>query len=265
MSKRKKLSDKTRFEVFKRDSFTCQYCGEQAPNVILEVDHINPVSRGGDNDLVNLVTSCRTCNSGKSNNKLSDDAVVTKKKKQLDELQEKRNQLDMMAEWQKGLLEMESSQIDLIDDIIYYKTSGGHNLNSTGRSNMLKLIKKYGLNTVQDATEQAMDKYYNGSDDSVQIAINKIGAICHIKKNDKDGLLQSAYYIRGVLKNRGIANYDDENVMHLIKFALKNIGFDETYNVAAKCIDHADFEEGIDIRNYVINIHPKQGGSTNAK
>ena len=51
-----------RFEVFKRDKFKCQYCGDEAPNVILEIDHVIPVSRGGTNDIFNLVTSCRDCN-----------------------------------------------------------------------------------------------------------------------------------------------------------------------------------------------------------
>lgn len=46
MAERKTISKKTRFEVFKRDSFTCQYCGRTAPDVILEIDHINPVNNG---------------------------------------------------------------------------------------------------------------------------------------------------------------------------------------------------------------------------
>jgi len=37
-SKRKPLSKKLRFEVFKRDSFACQYCGAKAPDVLLEVE-----------------------------------------------------------------------------------------------------------------------------------------------------------------------------------------------------------------------------------
>jgi 5-methylcytosine-specific restriction endonuclease McrA len=40
---RKTISKKTRFEVFKRDKFTCQFCGNEAPNVILEIDHLKPV------------------------------------------------------------------------------------------------------------------------------------------------------------------------------------------------------------------------------
>ena len=59
MAKRKTLSKKIRFEVFKRDSFTCQYCGRSAPDVILEVSGLNPVANGGDNDIMNLITSCR--------------------------------------------------------------------------------------------------------------------------------------------------------------------------------------------------------------
>ena len=65
MTQRKSLTKKVRFEVFKRDSFICQYCGSKAPDVILEVDHLNPVKEGGSNDIMNLVTSCFSCNRGK--------------------------------------------------------------------------------------------------------------------------------------------------------------------------------------------------------
>ena len=47
MGKRKPISKKLRFEIFKRDKFTCQYCGKMAPDVVLEVDHIKPVCKGG--------------------------------------------------------------------------------------------------------------------------------------------------------------------------------------------------------------------------
>ena len=61
-----------RFEVFARDIFTCQYCGRRTPDVILEVDHIHPVSRGGDDDPINLITSCFDCNRGKRAKIISD-------------------------------------------------------------------------------------------------------------------------------------------------------------------------------------------------
>jgi len=63
--KRKAVSKGLRFEIFKRDGFTCQYCGERPPDVVLEIDHIMPVSKGGDNDKMNLVAACYACNRGK--------------------------------------------------------------------------------------------------------------------------------------------------------------------------------------------------------
>lgn len=72
MAERKGLTKKQRFEVFKRDGFTCQYCGRRPPEVVLVVDHINPVANGGDNDPLNLTTSCYECNAGKGKTQLAD-------------------------------------------------------------------------------------------------------------------------------------------------------------------------------------------------
>lgn len=59
------VSAKLRFEVFKRDNFTCRYCGGKTPSVVLEADHVIPKSKGGEDTLENLVTSCFACNRGK--------------------------------------------------------------------------------------------------------------------------------------------------------------------------------------------------------
>lgn len=59
------VSQKTRFEVFKRDRFTCQYCGAHPPGVLLHVDHIVALAAGGSNAIGNLVTACEPCNLGK--------------------------------------------------------------------------------------------------------------------------------------------------------------------------------------------------------
>jgi len=64
-NKRKSLSKRTRFNVFKRDGFTFQYCEAHPPKVVLHVDHIVPVVDGGSNEIDNLVTSCEVCNLGK--------------------------------------------------------------------------------------------------------------------------------------------------------------------------------------------------------
>lgn len=55
-----------RFEVLRRDNFTCRYCGASAPEVKLEVDHVVPRALGGSDKPWNLVASCETCNRGKA-------------------------------------------------------------------------------------------------------------------------------------------------------------------------------------------------------
>jgi hypothetical protein len=64
--KRIPIGKRLRFEIFARDGFTCRYCGRQADQTILHVDHVIPVSQGGTNDPENLVTACADCNLGKS-------------------------------------------------------------------------------------------------------------------------------------------------------------------------------------------------------
>jgi len=89
---------KTRLEVFRRDNYTCRYCGKKTVflgvlrllssllpnefpyhdrwrmskshpaywNITASIDHVFPVARGGDNDFNNLATTCYKCNSIKS-------------------------------------------------------------------------------------------------------------------------------------------------------------------------------------------------------
>lgn len=56
------ISAKKRFEILKRDGFKCQYCGKTWKDVTLEVDHIIAKSKGGTDDVDNLITCCRECN-----------------------------------------------------------------------------------------------------------------------------------------------------------------------------------------------------------
>lgn len=60
------VSKRLRYEILRRDSYTCRYCGRSAPEVQLRVDHVTPVALGGGDEPTNLATSCHDCNSGKS-------------------------------------------------------------------------------------------------------------------------------------------------------------------------------------------------------
>ncbi len=77
-----KLNPKQRQRIFKRDGFCCLECDEKAlaippkydgrftlytQNSFLVLDHINPQSKGGSSDDLNLRTLCQTCNARKGN------------------------------------------------------------------------------------------------------------------------------------------------------------------------------------------------------
>jgi len=72
---RKSTGKRLRFEVFKRDHFTCQYCGAQPPAIVLVADHIDPVAAGGETTIENLITACEPCNQGKADRSLGHRAI----------------------------------------------------------------------------------------------------------------------------------------------------------------------------------------------
>jgi hypothetical protein len=63
---RKPISRRRRFDVLEKYGYKCIYCGRGPEHgVVLQVDHAEPVARGGENDDENLVASCVDCNLGK--------------------------------------------------------------------------------------------------------------------------------------------------------------------------------------------------------
>jgi hypothetical protein len=101
--KKDTIPKKLRFEVFKRDSFTCIYCGRRPPEVVLHADHRIPEAGGGETTILNLVTSCLDCNLGKGATPLDDHAFVAKHHDNAAEMQERREQLQMIADWYHDL------------------------------------------------------------------------------------------------------------------------------------------------------------------
>jgi len=62
----------TRFNLFLRDQFKCQYCGNNFNTKYLTFDHIIPKSKGGKTKWENVVAACSKCNLKKSNLLLSE-------------------------------------------------------------------------------------------------------------------------------------------------------------------------------------------------
>ena len=161
MAQRKSLSKKTRFEVFKRDGFACQYCGAHPPSAILECDHIQPVAGGGSNQIDNLVTACFDCNRGKSDRELSDvpQSLSDKAAHVLErEAQIKGYQSAMNSK--KRRIEDEGEQV--CD--VYERFNKGYTLNEKSMVTVRMFVDKLGVHDVCDAMERAHTKARSGQE-----------------------------------------------------------------------------------------------------
>lgn len=108
------MASKTiRFDVFKRDAFTCQYCGRKPPKIVLEIDHIYPKSKGGKDDINNYITACYDCNRGKTNKLLTTvPATITRN---LKKLKEKRLQIEEYHKYVQSLSRQKEKDIEAVN------------------------------------------------------------------------------------------------------------------------------------------------------
>lgn len=234
-SQRKGLSKTIRFEVFKRDNFTCQYCGKAAPDVILECDHISPVAGGGGNEIVNLVTSCKDCNAGKGARPLDDDSVLAKQRAQLAELNERREQLEMMMSWREGLKSIDEDYVDALEGAIHDAT--GFTLSDVGRNNMRANLKRFPMGELLDALDASVATYWKHDDTdegktaAAEKVISSIPKICAAKKRYADRpYMKDLFYIRAIIRNRMYCN--ERVAIDLLE---------QAYNLGAQTIDLQDW------------------------
>lgn len=215
--KRKSISKKIRFEVFKRDSFKCQYCGKSAPDIVLHIDHIDPVSKGGCGDIMNLITSCVDCNLGKSDRELSDSSVVEKQRKQLQDLNERREQIEMMLSWRNAIQEMKEDVVDYVVKAIN-KEMDGESVNDAGRANVKKWLNKFTVEELLDAIELSADRYLRGREVSCQDFFNYIPKRAAVERKPESE--RQALYVRGILRNR-LSYIDHAETLRLINGAVE--------------------------------------------
>jgi hypothetical protein len=222
------LSKKLRFEVFKRDSFACQYCGAKAPDVVLQCDHIKPVVDGGTNDILNLVTACVGCNAGKGARVLSDQSTLVKQVDQLADLQTRREQLEMMIEWREELTKLDNSVVDRLAAHWSELCEGSVSLTPTGTDKLRRALKDFGLDRTMVAMGEAMRSYarrdeeHNYTKESLDVAFDMMPRVAKVAKaSEGKPYLRQLLYIRGILRNR--LNYINERaLMDLMETAVVN-------------------------------------------
>jgi hypothetical protein len=148
-----------RWKILERDNFTCLTCGQKAPNVKLEVDHIVPVYEGGTDEEVNLRTLCYACNRGR--NSLS---IISRHRKKCGEyslpkvvlqIDRQGEALGCMLSYPNGITNRELAQAMNIR--ARYANVLLHRLYHSGRIEKLKqgvyILKGYRSVLVGEATE----------------------------------------------------------------------------------------------------------------
>lgn len=211
MTKRKAISKKTRFEVFKRDSFTCQYCGRSAPEVILHLEHINPVAGGGDNDVMNLITSCEPCNQGKGARALDDNSIIAKQKAQLDELNARREQLEMMVQWREALRSLDDETVNKLEELFSHLT--GRVFSESGRAKVKSWLRRYSFAELYEAMEASAQTYWKDPEDEEEQSAQAgkvfeytTRIIAAQKRNADKPWMKDLFYVRAIVRNRHYCN-----------------------------------------------------------
>lgn len=175
---RKPLGKTTRFNIFKRDFFKCQYCGSTPPSVVLEVDHIIPVSKGGDNNELNLITSCFDCNRGKRDTLLT----IKQSPANIEIIAEKEAQYLAYKQLLTSINKRAKKEITNISNIYEHHYDGDYVMTESFKNTSLKsFLSKLGYDEVEDAIYKALAKDLYKPNDTIKYFCG----ICHNKINKR--------------------------------------------------------------------------------
>jgi hypothetical protein len=149
-----RISKKIRFEVFKRDEFTCTYCGQKPPAVVLECDHVIPVAQDGPDSIENLTTSCFDCNRGKSDRGLGTVPESVQHRAEL--LQEREEQERAFARLLRSRRRRVEESINEVERILLSDTDTV--FTDRFRLSVKHFLEKLPLDRVTFAAERAYQK-----------------------------------------------------------------------------------------------------------
>lgn len=193
--------------------------------MLLHIDHIKPVADGGTNELTNLITACMPCNLGKRDVPLDDHAAVNKARVQLDELQERREQLELMMQWRESLRGIDQETVECLAEY-WDEHTPGWSVNEHGKRSIKKWLQKFSVEEICTAMDAsaisylAFDAENKATSESIDLAFNKVVGICRVNKaSEKDPDIKQLYYIRGILRNRISGYFDDSKALQYLKNA----------------------------------------------
>jgi hypothetical protein len=175
---RRPISKRLRFEIFKRDHFTCVYCGRTPPEVVLQIDHLEPVSAGGPDDPANLFTACSDCNLGKSDRRL-ENALPQVRPEEIDEMAERVEQMRAYQHWRSErdrLLRLELSAIyeawvDEFGGQLVEEEAGSHyesSVNFPSEKTLLGYLEDLPTAQILDAVRSAAWRFHDRDREEIE-------------------------------------------------------------------------------------------------
>jgi len=122
------VSQGLRFAVLDRDGFRCKYCGKTAGESKLEVDHVIPVTLGGDDTMDNLATSCKKCNRGKAGLALGDGETDSELAMRLKALDRRVDILTGIAELHTEVIRLRNKEMwQIVEEWHHARNETQHN------------------------------------------------------------------------------------------------------------------------------------------
>lgn len=176
-----------RFDVFKRDEFTCQYCGRRVPDVTLEVDHIVPKAEGGGSEIENLATSCFDCNRGKGAIPLGTKREVESLEERTATLAEREKQIRAYHQVQEERRSRQDQQVEKILDYWYGAFYEGSYPREPSRPSLVRYLDILGPQEVMDAIDITRVKFTTPRWDAVRYFIG----VCRRKYAELEGRVVS--------------------------------------------------------------------------
>jgi hypothetical protein len=222
-----------RFEVLKRDKFTCQYCGAGAPDVLLHIDHLMPVAEGGATEILNLVAVCVSCNLGKGARLLSDDAAIKKQRVAIDVLAERREQMEMMLRWRNDLAALNEDTVTCFCKVFHAGT--GLFVHTGGRVEITKWLRTYDLDELLSALDISVSQYVRGrTQKEAERCFWTIPAIASARRRPDAEVKRWAAYISAILRNQ--INHTPRVTLRIVESILRaGLSVDQ----AKDCARHA--------------------------
>ena len=165
---------------------------------------------------MNLITSCFDCNSGKGARQLSDNTIIQKQYNELEKLNERREQLEMMIEWRKSLECLQNTELEYFDNVLSDKFN--KSLSDHGKKKVAAMIKKYSLNELLTIIDIIQEK------DIKENIIDTMEKWARVREGEKDKpYLKEMFYIRKILDNKfELSQYDKGKILKVLEDRILN-------------------------------------------